>query len=264
MFRKTQLAALLAAAAGTPYIASETEFGRSAINKIDDSVQVENVTVFDNGQPRTTNVNYANHAHHEVEKLRNVDSSRYRYEDDIARKLGGLPQDTQATPQLAGIRVEDLRQVMRFDISPDWVIQRFSRVSTVLADLNLEGLRVPVVTGTRADDLAGTITYYFDSRGKLQRLTVHGFTGDPSRMVQTMTSDYGLQSEPTLEAGVYTKRWNGLPIHFLRLTHAPVVYSNAVHQKYTVFMELNQPNLPYGISSEARRIVDSDRQTGRW
>ena len=50
----------------------------------------------------------------------------------------------------------------------------------------------------------------------------------------------------------------------MRLTHAPVVYSDAVHQKYTVFLELNQPDLAYGISNEARKIVLSERQSGRW
>ena len=55
-----------------------------------------------------------------------------------------------------------------------------------------------------------------------------------------------------------------MPVHFLRLTHAPIVYADAVHQKYTVFLELNQPNLPYGISPEAQKIVAADRSTGRW
>ena len=167
-------------------------------------------------------------------------------------------------PTLVGTRINDLREVMRFDISPEWVIQRFARVSTVLADLQLEGLRVPIVTGTRVDDMAGTLTYYFDGAGRLQRVTMHGFTGDPARLVGAMTQHYGLTREPSLEAGVFTKRWNGKPVHFLRLTHAPVVHADAVHQKYTVFLELNQPNLAYGISYEARRIVDSDRLSGRW
>ena len=264
MFPRLRTAALLAAAAGGPYVASETDWGRSAMNSIADTVETSDVTVFREGITETTVVGYANHAHHEIEKLRRVDSSRFRYDEDLARKLGGLPANPSATPQITGIRVQDLREVMRFDISPDWVISRFSRVSTVLADLKLEGLRVPLVTGTRADDLAGTLTYYFDRQGKLQRLTVHGFTGDPRRLVQTMTSHYGLETQPSLEAGVYTKTWNGRPIHFLRLTHAPVVYSDAVHQKYTVFLELNQPNLTYGISPEARRVVESDRGSGRW
>ncbi len=144
------------------------------------------------------------------------------------------------------------------------MIDRFARVSTVLSDLKLEGLRVPIVTGTRAEDMAGTLTYYFDRADKLQRVTLHGFTGQPDPMVNLLTQHYGLTHTPSLEAGVYTKRWNAIPVHFLRLSHAPVVYSDAVHQKYTIFLELNQANLSYGISPEARRIVNSDRQSGRW
>ncbi|TWU49148.1 DUF6690 family protein [Rubripirellula reticaptiva] len=259
MFSRIQTAALLAAAAGGPYVASETDWGRSAMGILGDTTNVSY-----HGGTTAPAYNGASHAHHEVETLRGSDASRYRLDEDLARKLGAIPVNPAAAPTLAGTRVNDLREVIRFDISPDWVIQRFSRVSTVLADLKLEGLRVPIVTGIRADDIAGTLTYYFDHQGKLQRCSFHGFTGDPNKLVQTMTANYGLAAEPALEAGVFTKRWNGIPVHFLRLTHAPVVYSNAVHQKYTVFMELNQPSLVYGISAEARRIVDADRHSGRW
>lgn len=262
MFSRIRIAALIAAAAGTPYVASETQWGRDAIGTVSSTAKSTSVPGF--GNASATSTSYGNHAHHEVETLRRSDSDRFRYEEDLARKLGGLPSDPGATPQVTGIRVQDLRSVMRFDISPDWVISQFARVSTVLADVKLEGLRVPIVTGTQASDIAGTLTYYFDHRQKLQRLTLHGFTGDPGRIVQTMTSDYGLAPEPALEAGVYTKRWNGNPVHFLRLSFAPVVYSDAVHQKYTVFLELNQPNLIYGVSPEAQKIVNSDRGSGRW
>lgn len=260
MLPRLRTAALLAAAVGGPYAATETDWGQSTFDSITNNITTNKVAYSDPAVP----TDYANHAHHEIEKLRRIDPARYRYEHELARKLGAIPEDPSATPTLVGSHVEDLREVMRFDITPQWVINRFARVSTVLADLKLEGLRVPIVTGTRADDLAGTLTYYFDGSSQLQRLTIHGFTGDPSRLAHTMTSNYGLTSEPTLEAGVYTKRWNGRPVHFLRLTHAPVVYSDAVHQKYTVFLELNQPNLSYGISDEARRIVNSDRHSGRW
>ena len=264
MFRRFRTVALLVAAAGTPYVASETETGRGMVDRVFHGGSTSKVAVFHEGTGESNLVGYANHSHHEVERLRRVGSTRYRYEEPIARKLGGIPVDPAKKPTLAGSRVNDLREVLRFDISTQDVIRRFSRVSTVLADLQLEGLRVPVVTGTRADDLAGSLTYYFDSQGRLQRLLLHGFTGDPNRLIQTLTNQFELRSEPTLEAGVYTKRWNGRPVHFFRLTHAPVIYSDAVHQKYTVFLELNQPNLPFGISEEARRIVQSDRSSGRW
>ncbi|MEO1529258.1 MAG: DUF6690 family protein [Planctomycetota bacterium] len=269
MLTPLRVAGLIAVAAVGPYVATETEFGRSAVAGVS-GLFGDTPANSSNGlapgitaDPVSRQSGYANHAHYEVERLRDGKNS-YRYDEELARKLGAIPDDPSQAPTLAGYSVPDLRSVMRFDIQPEWVIGRFHRVTTVLADLNLEGLRVPIVTGIRSDDIAGTLTYYFDHSGKLQRLTIHGFTGDPKRFAETMVQHYGLQREPALEAGAFTKRWNGRPVHFMRLTHAPVVYSDAVHQKYTVFLELNQPNLAYGISAEAQTIVTADHQTGRW
>ena len=264
-----KIALLLVAAAFGPYIATETEIGRSltgwvSANKPSGLVNRGGLSPGIASSAEQRERGYANHAHYEVEKLRQLTPQRFRYDEDLARKLGAIPQDPSKAPSLAGYQVDDLREVMRFDITPEWVINRFSRVSTVLSDMNLQGLRVPIVTGIRSDDVAGTLTYYFDSSNRLQRLTIHGFTGDTARFSQAMIQDYGLKREPALEAGAFTKRWNGRPVHFMRVTHAPVVYSDAVHQKYTVFLELNQPNLAYGISKQASRIVESDHYTGRW
>ncbi|WP_146519203.1 DUF6690 family protein [Stieleria varia] len=264
-----RLTGLLAIAALGPYLASETDFGRSGVSTVSNLFRGDgdSRSGYTAGGPIGVGGgpdSYANHAHYEVEKLRQVNSERYRYGHETARKLGAINADPTAEPTIIGARVADLREVMRFDITPDWVIARFARVSTVLADLQLKGMRVPVVTGTHATDFAGTLTYYFDAAGKLQRISLHGFTGDPSRLAQAMVGHYQLQSEPTLEAGVYTRRWNGSPIHLLRLTHAPVVYSDAVHHKYTMFLELNQMNSAHGISLEAQEIVTADHHTGRW
>jgi len=265
MFPRLRTVALLATAVGGSYAASETEMGRNAISKVsalrsEYSSYAANETSYREGG----DTGYANHAHYEVEKLRRNDPGRYRYQAELAQRLGGAPSENGMVPRLVGAPIADIREVLRFDITPEWVIRRFSRVSTVLSDMQLKGLRVPIVTGTRAEDLAGTLTYYFDRADKLQRVTVHGFIGDPRTLVGLLTQHYGLSQTPSLEAGVYTKRWNANPVHFLRLTHAPVVYSDAIHQKYTIFLELNQPNLAYGVSSEAMRIVNSDRQSGRW
>lgn len=260
MLSRTKLVALLAAAAGGPYVASETDWGRSASTQVASLVSTSEPDSWAESSPK----DYAGHSHHEVETLRSDAPEGFRYEQTLAKKLGAVALEESMEQSLAGGQVRDLREVLRFDITDRWLLGRFSRVSTVLADLRMEGLRVPIVTGTHATDLAGTLTYYFDHSGSLQRIQLHGFTGDPNRIVQLMTSQYGLQPAPNIEAGVYVKSWNGLPVQFLRLTHAPVVYSDAVHQKFTVFIELNQPNLTYGISDEARRIIQSDRSTGRW
>lgn len=264
-----KVTALIAAAAVGPYAATETDLGRQTMTQVnslfsDEGGGAGGFAPGISADPEEQTSGYGSHSLYQVEKLRQVKSERYRYDAELARKLGAMPADPAAEPTLSGMQIKDLRDVLRFDIGPDWVVNRFSRVSTVLADMSLKGLRVPVVTGIKADDVAGTLTFYFDGADRLQRLTFHGFTGDPNRFSQIMTSYYGLSREPALEAGAFTKRWNGRPVHFMRLAHAPVVYSDAIHQKYTVFLELNQPDLPYGISQEARKIVISDRHTGRW
>ena len=254
MFFRFRTAAAAAAIAGAPYVATQTEWGRETVDSVTASVQSDYLDGDSN----------AVHAHHEVEQLISATSNRYRYDSALTQDLGQAAIDDDSGPGIVGVPVRDLREVMRFDISPQWVIERFTRVSTVLADIRFKVMRVPIVTGTRIDDLAGTLTYYFDGAGKVQRVTMHAFTGDPNRLVGAMTQHYGLQHEPTLEAGVLTKRWNGVPIHFLRLSHSSVVHADALHQKYTVFLELNQPDLPFGLSDEAKKIVEHDRMSGRW
>ena len=257
MYNYIRNAAVLAAATGGSYYAVQTDWGRDALNDVTQAVSGSNTAVH-------ADRDYAGHALYEIETLRNSNPNRYRYDPVMAAKLQGVTDDSGMKPSLVGGKVNDLRDVMRFDITPDWVLQRFSRVTTVLADTRLEGMRVPIVTGTRPDDIAGTLSYYFDGNQKLQRVTLHGFTGDPNRLVSVMQKHYEMTREPSLEAGVFTKRWNGEPVHFLRMTHAPIVYSDAVHQKYTVFLELNQPNLAYGISRQAQLIIHSDKNSGRW
>lgn len=291
MLRTPKTLAMLAAAVGVPYTASETEFGRAAVRMIGGGVQAVSSPA-DDYFSFNSNGQFGDNAHRDVEAIWESTVDRYRYStapevvlpqgrlvsasnrsgattsfragDQMPATGGAEHAGEGAGATLVGRPVSDLREVLRFDISPQWITERFSRVTTVLADLQLDGLRVPLVTGTGADDLAGSISYYFDHSARLQRVMLHGFTGDPNAVVTTMTQHYGLQSEPTLEAGVYSKRWNGMPVHFLRISRAPVVYSDAVHHKFIVFLELNQPDLRYGISPEAQRIVSADRSTGRW
>lgn len=289
---------MLAAAVGVPYTASETELGRTAMQSITSkSASLQTYVASSGGEAHA-------HRDVERILETGIDKYRYASTPLVIAGQAGVPVGVGApgapgaigtpgtaalpastsgglnrsaagpaalmpTPGIApgalvGGPVHDLREVLRFDISPDWVTAKFARVTTVLAETDLEGLRVPLVTGIGPTDLAGSITYYFDYAGKLQRVMLHGFTGDVSRIVETMTQHYGLQAEASLDAGVYTRRWNGQPVHFLRLTRAPVVYSDALHHKFTVYLELNQPDLRYGISPEAALIIHSDRRTGRW
>ena len=69
MFSKLKTAAVLAAAgaAGGPYVASETEWGRQAMTSISSMHSGDTVSASTSVDASLTG--YANHAHHEVENL---------------------------------------------------------------------------------------------------------------------------------------------------------------------------------------------------
>ncbi len=242
--KRRNLIALLVAAGGGPYFVNETEVGRKFWNsgtQLVSSVTKNSGGVNGNGNPL--------------------------YETEQLWKRSLPPDVTSQAPlmtPLVGGPVNDLRDVLRFDINPEWVFQHFSRVTTVLAEMHLDGLRIPIVTGTSPEDVAGTLTYYFDRQHQVQRVTLHGFTGDPTRLTELMQKHYQMQPQPSLGAGTYVIRWNGQPTSILQLTHAPVVHAAANHTKYTVFLELNQPSMPYGLSDAANRLVSADKSTFRW
>jgi hypothetical protein len=246
MMRQIATAGAIAAAIGGPYVVSESGFGRAAKDSVSG--------VFGAAEQVVANRSADGNAHHATERL---------WDDRIGeRDLDNFYQTELKT--LAGGPVADFRDVLRFDIRPDWVDGHFARVTTVLSDLQLEGMRVPVVTGTRTDDIAGTLTYFFRHDHRLQRVTLHGFTGDPNRLIRTMTEFYGMKQRSTLDTGVYTLEWNGGPTSVLKVTRAPVMYADAIRNQHTVFLELNQPHMEYGLSPEAKRIVTADWSTGRW
>lgn len=175
-----------------------------------------------------------------------------------------LQQLQQQPGAIGGGEVHDLREVLRFDIQPGWLPQRFSRVSTVLSNVQMDGLRVPLITGTRPSDLAGTLTYYFDASQSLRRINLHGLTGDPSALAQLMMQFYGLQPEASLGGQLFTTRWNNRVTNVLHIAPAPIIYAGADHSKYIVFLELNQANASYALSEEASGFLKNSQAAQRW
>ncbi len=160
--------------------------------------------------------------------------------------------------------IRALSEVVRFDVSPSWVPQRFPRVSMVAADPRLDAMRVPLVTGTNPNDLAGTLTYYFDRHKRLQRITVHALSGDPSRFIAELQHTYQLQQQPSLGGRLYIRKWNGQPTSLVYTAPAPVISADELYSRYQFFLEINQPGLEYGMSSEAIELLASGQQTQRW
>ena len=117
---------------------------------------------------------------HEAELVRQAGSHRRR-----SRRSSRLPASSTAPGRFLqpGCRrhadrhaadatpMPSLAEVLRFDVTVAWVMQRWPRVSTGLPYLQLQGYRVPLVTGTTVADLAGSLTYYFNAQQQVQRIT---------------------------------------------------------------------------------------------
>ena len=150
---------------------------------------------------------------------------------------------TPKTAPLEGHTVQDLGEVLRFDGTPAWVMARWPRVSSGLAELNLQGYRVPLVTSTAAGDLAGSLTYYFDKNQKVAYITFRGTTGDPRRLVAHVTSRFSFVQQKTDDPslGLYQVKWNGKPQSELRIRPVPVVRANQPHARYEVDLAMQRP-----------------------
>jgi hypothetical protein len=169
-----------------------------------------------------------------------------------------------SAPSLTNAPVSDFREVLRFDVTPAWVPQHFNRVTTVLADTRLDGLRVPFVSGTQPTDIAGSLTYYFDSQQTLRRIQLVGSCGDPTILVNLMLQYYHLHAEPSLGGHLYTTRWNNRVTSVMQLSPAPVIYGHDAHSRYQIFLELNQPTVDYALTAEAEQILRNANLTQRW
>ncbi len=165
---------------------------------------------------------------------------------------------------LAGKPVADMGEIFRFDISPEWVMARWPRVTSSLADIELNGLRVPLITGSKLDDVAGSLTYYFDNQRRVQRITFIGTTGDERRIAALVKEHYDLVPQPTLGAALYVRSWNRKPVSALRIEASPVVRADQPHSRFNVMLELNRPDHHYHMSESFQAVLTGDRNAGGW
>jgi hypothetical protein len=149
-----------------------------------------------------------------------------------------------------------LEDVLRFDIDDRWITERWPRVSTILAEQNRQGLRVPLVTGIESTDLAGSLSYYLDKHRRVRRISFEGYTGDPSRLIKFATQQFGVHEEPTLKAGLYLARWNAYPTSAIYVRHAPVVRDDAPFTRFEVRFEINRPDAGFALSQEFLAMLD--------
>jgi hypothetical protein len=144
---------------------------------------------------------------------------------------------------LEGAPTYSIADVLRMDVSKEWVYLRWPRKSTALAELELFGVRVPLVTGTRLHDLAGSLTYYFGADGRVKRISFHGRTGDTTQLAAIVHQRFGLQAIPTAISGeqlLQARNGDDL-ISELRTRPAPVLWASTPHESFAVELELQDP-----------------------
>jgi hypothetical protein len=137
-----------------------------------------------------------------------------------------------------------LQEVFNLNVTKEWVYQRWPRKSTALSELGLFGIRVPLVTGTQVHDLAGSLTYFFDKVGRVQRISFHGTTGDTSPLVMLVAQGFGLRPQSTAVAGeqLYQVRRQDQIFSELRTRPAPILWASSPHESFAVDLELQGPS----------------------
>ncbi len=136
-----------------------------------------------------------------------------------------------------------LDEILRFDITPEAVVSRWPRVSTGLADLELMGYRVPLVTGAGQADLAGSLTYYFDQHRQLRRIMFKGTTGDLAAL-RMVLSRFGMVHRPTNDPALMVfeaRSPSGQTSGLARIRTAPVIQSTDPLRRYEVHLVVDRP-----------------------
>jgi hypothetical protein len=144
---------------------------------------------------------------------------------------------------LEGTPAVSLSEVFRLDVTKDWVYARWPRKTTALAELDLYGVRVPLVTGSQLTDLAGSLTYYFGPEGRVRLISFRGRTGDTTQIVQLVMQRFGLQPQPSLLAGeqLFQIRDGEKVLSSLRTRPAPVLWASSPHDSFSVELDLQDP-----------------------
>jgi len=147
--------------------------------------------------------------------------------------------NVEGTPQ------RDLGEVLRLDIAPQWVMAHWPRVSTGLSQLELLGYRVPLVSGTAEDDLAGSLTYYFTPQQYVQRLTFYGTTGNPQKLVAFLTAQYGftrhILNDPTLWLYEVPDPDGNAAKSVLRIQSAEIIRADESYRRFQVSLSIERP-----------------------
>ncbi len=164
-----------------------------------------------------------------------VDGTGFTKRQDSPVADLGLPK-AEVAP---AFKAED---VLDLDTTIDTIFARWPMVSTGLAELQLYGYRVPLVTGIEPHDIAGSLTYYFDEANVCQRLAFEGTTGNADKLIQLLSKKFEMKRQAADGPAVYVYRsnWNGQATSELRIRPVAVVRADQPHRRFEVSFYLSR------------------------
>jgi len=132
--------------------------------------------------------------------------------------------------------------MLSLDVTREWIYARWSRKSTGLGEPGLFGVRVPVVTGTAMTDVAGSLSYYFNAQGRVDKLRFHGRTADTTQLVAIAQRQFGMRPQPSLPGEqLFQTPSSGYALCELKTRPEPVLRSESPHNSFVVDLEINRP-----------------------
>jgi hypothetical protein len=160
-----------------------------------------------------------------------------------------------AAAPIEGVRFHGLAEVFRFDVTKEWVYSNWPRKSTGLADPDLYGVRVPLVTGTGLSDLAGSLTYSFNREGQVQHISFLGRTADTTPLIQFLTTTYRLERRDALAGEqLYQVGSDDRVQSELRTQPEPVLRSTSPHGSFGIALELERPGSDRYLPPKAPKL----------
>lgn len=168
----------------------------------------------------------------------------------VAPQGAGVPASFASHPTPAGSkpaasdeRLIPFEHALQWQVTPTWVLSTWPRVTTHLAELETQGYRVTLVSGTTSTDIAGALTYYFDAKQKLQRITFNGTTGDARRLVQFLAATHHFERRLLEDPSVYLYQVeeDRRALSELRIKTAPIVRAGATLSRFEVTLVMRRP-----------------------
>jgi len=166
-------------------------------------------------------------------------------ENEKDKHAAGEKLKDPVTPYVHPSNRPSLEEAIDFGITPQWILSYFPHVTNVSIDPKLIGYRVPLVTGTKMQDIAGSMTYEFCNRQMLQRMTFVGSTGDAKAIIALVEKRFALVGRETNQPNLFvfeSTDSNGKVRNVLHVEIAPRLDRNSPQTQFQVKLRLFRPD----------------------